>query len=120
VKSGPTEQIQKGAAQLFAAVSTLEDTTLNNTAVRKYKTKLLSRIALRILPARSNVSLRKGEYNPVISLASFVMCVIARLLSVDAVVPNASVREEIEVPEQVEIVLQQLFDLLQDRVDYSK
>jgi hypothetical protein len=63
VKSGPADQIQKGAAQLFAAVGMLEGTKLNNTAVRKYKTKLLSRVALRILPARSNVSLRKGEYN---------------------------------------------------------
>jgi tubulin-specific chaperone D len=61
-KSGPAEQIQKAAVELFAVAGTLEEvTTLNNTAVRKYKTKLLARTALRMLPARLNVN-RRGEY----------------------------------------------------------
>jgi hypothetical protein len=49
-----------------------------------------------------------------------IYIIIARVLSLDGAIPNASVEEEIEVPEQVETVLQQLFGLLQDRVNHSK
>lgn len=121
VKSGPAEQIQKEAVQLFAVVGILEEaTTLNNTAVRKYKTKLLSRTALRMLPAGSDVSRRKGEYNLWYIWALIAMYIVARVLNGDAAAPDAPVLTDIEVPEQVETVLEQLFGLLQDRVGHLK
>jgi hypothetical protein len=60
---GPVEQTRDTAAQLFAVVDTIEATKLvANTAIRKYKTKLLSRVALRMLPARFNPGRRKSKY----------------------------------------------------------
>ena len=53
-------------------------------------------------------------------LALIAMYVVARVLNGDAATPDAPVLIEIEVPEQVETVLEQLFGLLQDRVGHLK
>jgi alpha-glucuronidase len=121
LKSAPAEQIQAETIYLFAVVGALEEaTTLNNTAVRKYKVKLVSRIALRMLPARANISRRKGG-NIFMEYVGFNSNIhLARILSGDTPTGDAPVEEDIEVPNQVEAVLEQLFDFLQDRVGCLK
>lgn len=46
------------------------------------------------------------------------MCDVARILSGDEAAPDVLAQAEIEVPEEVETVLEQLFGLLQDRVGH--
>ncbi|KAF8073788.1 armadillo-type protein [Lyophyllum atratum] len=102
VNSGPADQIQDRASQLLAIATTIEGskTLASNTTVRKFKTKLLSRVALRLLPAGSNLGRRKGRI------------LTGDETRVDLSVPESS---DMEVPEEVESVLEQLFDALQDK-----
>ncbi|KAJ6559228.1 TBCD protein [Mycena vulgaris] len=100
-KSGPADLVQGNAARFFAiadAIGTSE--VLNaNTIVRKFKTKLVARIPLRILPPTSNATRRKGR----------------ALTGHDTGAPEPVQEHEIEVPEEVEVVLEQLFKSLQDK-----
>ncbi|KAF5382770.1 hypothetical protein D9615_002931 [Tricholomella constricta] len=98
VKSGPLEQIQLKVSQLFAIANTIEIKTISsNTAVRKFKTKLVSRVALRLLPAGSNSSRR-------------------RVLTGQETKEDFSAQEsDIEIPEEVEHVLEKLLEALQDK-----
>lgn len=45
-------------------------TLRNNTIVRKFKTKLISRIALRLLPANAKLTRRTGKYSYCVDIAS--------------------------------------------------
>ncbi|KAG5648314.1 hypothetical protein DXG03_004886 [Asterophora parasitica] len=94
VKSGSVEQIQVKASQLFTIANTIETKTLSSkTGIRKLRTKLVSRVALRLLPARSNAGrILTGEREEVPASDS-----------------------DIDVPEEVEQVLEQLFEALQDK-----
>ena len=55
VKSGPEQTIRKAAPQLLALAEA--DLLTKNMLLRKYKTKLVARVALRLLPPLSR---RKG------------------------------------------------------------
>lgn len=61
-KAGPADLIQAHAARFFAIAEAIKanDVLNSNTVVRKYKTKLVARIPLRILPPTSNATRRKG------------------------------------------------------------
>lgn len=61
-KAGPADLIQAHAARFFAIADAVEahDVLNGNTVVRKFKTKLMARIPLRILPPTSNATRRKG------------------------------------------------------------
>ncbi|KAJ7250897.1 armadillo-type protein [Mycena haematopus] len=99
-KSGPADLIQAHAPRFFAIVEKVEmNEVLNgNTVVRKYKTKLVARIPLRMLPPSSNATRRKG-----------------RALAGGPTAPETVQEDDIDVPEEVEIVLEQLFKSLQDK-----
>ncbi|KAL1689403.1 armadillo-type protein [Schizophyllum commune] len=92
VKSGPEQTIRKAAPQLLALAEV--DLLTTNMLLRKYKTKLVARVALRLLPPRSR---RKGTQ-----------------LGDEGQVEE-DVEPEIEVPEEVETALEQLFGSLQDK-----
>ncbi|KAJ7044089.1 TBCD protein [Mycena alexandri] len=100
-KAGPADLIQAHAARFFAIASAVEasDVLNANTIVRKFKTKLVARIPLRILPPTSNATRRKGR----------------ALTGNDLGVPESVQEDEIDVPEEVEVVLEQLFKSLQDK-----
>ncbi|KAG6877463.1 hypothetical protein C0993_007080 [Termitomyces sp. T159_Od127] len=100
VKSGSSRQIQQESTRLFALAETIDrcQNLSNNSAIRKYKTKLLSRVAIRSLPSLT-LAFRKGhllvgEGNPG---RGFVQ------------------QDDFEVPEEVENVLEHLFNALQDK-----
>ncbi|KAL1667009.1 armadillo-type protein [Schizophyllum commune] len=95
VKSGPEQTIRKAAPQLLALAEA--ELLAKNMLLRKYKTKLVARVALRLLPPRSR---RKGKQ-------------LGAEGQVDAA---AETEPEIEVPEEVETALEQLFGSLQDKV----
>ncbi|KAJ6512250.1 TBCD protein [Mycena vitilis] len=100
-KAGPADLVQAHAARFFAIAEGIEarDVLNSNTVVRKFKTKLLARIPLRILPPTSNATRRKGR----------------ALTGNEPSVPESAPEDEIEVPEEVEVVLEQLFKSLQDK-----
>ncbi|KNZ80978.1 Tubulin-specific chaperone D [Termitomyces sp. J132] len=100
VKSGSLGQIQQESARLYALAESIDKhpTFSSNTAIRKYKTKLLSRIAIRSLPSL-NIGRRKG-----------------RLLANEGNIDRNPVQQnDIEVPHEVESVLEHLFNSLQDK-----
>ncbi|KAF7365242.1 TFCD-C domain-containing protein [Mycena venus] len=100
-KSGPADLIQAHAARFFAMANAVEasDTLNGNTVVRKFKTKLVARIPLRIPPPTSNATRRKGR----------------ALTGDEPRVPESMQEDDIDVPEEVEVVLEQLFKSLQDK-----
>ncbi|KAJ7670233.1 TBCD protein [Mycena rosella] len=100
-KSGPADLVQGNAARFFAIVDAIQASEVlnSNTIVRKFKTKLVARIPLRILPPTSNATRRKGR----------------ALTGCDRGEPELMLEHEIEVPEEVEVVLEQLFKSLQDK-----
>ncbi|KAJ7459837.1 TBCD protein [Mycena latifolia] len=100
-KSGPADLVQSNAARFFTIADAIQASEVlnSNTIVRKFKTKLVARIPLRILPPTSNATRRKG-----------------RALTGHAQgEPEIIQEDEIEVPEEVEVVLEQLFKSLQDK-----
>ncbi|KAI5896933.1 ARM repeat-containing protein [Schizophyllum commune H4-8] len=92
VKSGPEQVIRKSAPQLLALAEA--ELLTKNMLLRKYKTKLVARVALRLLPPRSR---RKGTQ-----------------LGAEGQVEEET-EPEIDVPEEVETALEQLFGSLQDK-----
>ncbi|KAI6114406.1 TBCD protein [Pisolithus sp. B1] len=105
VKSGAPEDTQAAAQALMEMSETINDseTLTENTLVRKYRTKLLSRIGLRLLlprPRLSRVQLRTLN---------------------DGSNQDSSGRHggddgnEIDVPEELEVILDALFKAVQDR-----
>ncbi|KAG6918759.1 hypothetical protein DXG01_011950 [Tephrocybe rancida] len=101
-KSGSVEQLHQTSTHLFDVARTIDksQTLSSNTAVRKYKVKLLSRIAIRLLPAGLPFGRRKG-----------------RLLTGKETADDVSAPKfDMEVPAEVEDVLEHLFAALQDKV----
>ncbi|KAG2361705.1 TBCD protein [Suillus spraguei] len=105
VKSGSSEQLQAFTQQFLEITDTLEQnaTLANNTLVRKYRTKLLSRVALRLMPPK--VSRSKLTFR-----------------SLDGDIKNETGHrnvddddEDIDVPEEIDTVLESLFKSLQDK-----
>jgi hypothetical protein len=62
-KNSPSDVISRFIPEFFEAARSLElnSTLCNNALIRKLRIKLLSRAALRLLPAAPRVSLRKGQ-----------------------------------------------------------
>jgi hypothetical protein len=62
VKSGSAEQVQAEHEQLLLLSRNIRDSPSlsNNTVVRKFESKLISRIGLRLLPGSSGNSRRHG------------------------------------------------------------
>ncbi|KAG6850743.1 hypothetical protein H0H93_009366 [Arthromyces matolae] len=117
VKSGPSEQIQQESSSLILLVEALDAHRLfsSNTAIRKYRTKLLSRIGIRLLPG-SNVSRRKGEYQSVSRFTTpDILHYTGRLLTGEEASTEISQHDELEVPADVENILEDLFSALQDK-----
>lgn len=63
VKNTPSVVISQFIPDLFEAARSLELNSMlcTNSSIRKLRIKLLSRAALRLLPVRPRVSLRKGQ-----------------------------------------------------------
>ncbi|EMD39955.1 hypothetical protein CERSUDRAFT_45983 [Gelatoporia subvermispora B] len=101
VKSGSAGQVKAHLSQLMDLASVVEQQIIltANTVVRKFRIKLISRIILRLLPARASAARLRG-----------------RALSADAqeALINAA-DEEFEVPDETEAVLEELFRALQDK-----
>ncbi|TRM60520.1 armadillo-type protein [Schizophyllum amplum] len=96
VKSGPEEPLRKAAPQLLALADAAPLTS--NMVLRKYRTKLVARVALRLLPPRSH---RKGTQ----------LGAQAQAATDDGLLAEP----DIDVPEEVETALEQLFASLQDK-----
>ncbi|KAJ4482161.1 tubulin folding cofactor D C terminal-domain-containing protein [Lentinula aciculospora] len=100
LRSGPLELVQSKLPDFMALVNAADsrETFANNALVRKLKTKLISRIGLRLLPAR---------------------VAAGRFLTGNDNSPqsqnNVEQEEDVDVPEEVEMVLEQLFAALQDK-----
>ncbi|KAI6099571.1 TBCD protein [Pisolithus croceorrhizus] len=105
VKSGAPEDTQAASQALMEMSETISDseTLTENTLVRKYRAKLLSRIGLRLLPPRPRLSR-----------------VQLRALN-DGSNQHSSGNhggddgDEIDVPEELEVILDALFKAVQDR-----
>lgn len=90
----------------------------HNAVLRKLRAKLLTRIALRLLPARSTTR-KRGQHICVFPLIFPVLLTLlhqGRALLVDKHTDQETEEEEFDVPEEVEDVLGELFSALQDRV----
>ncbi|KAI5983473.1 armadillo-type protein [Pisolithus albus] len=105
VKSGAPEDTQSAARALMEMSETISDSEalMANTLIRKYRTKLLSRIGLRLVPPRPRI--------PRVQL---------RTLN-DGSNQDSSENhgnddgDEIDVPEELEVILDVLFKAVQDR-----
>ncbi|TFK74799.1 TBCD protein [Pluteus cervinus] len=100
VKSGSAEQTSSCIPELLAIANAVEKNgSLDlNTVVRKLKTKLVGRIALRALPV-SKITRRRGR----------------TLAGTDTSLDLTVTDGEVDVPEVVETILEQLFQSLQDK-----
>ena len=119
VKSGSAEQVQTELAGLLSILNILQESPVlsHNTALRKYKTKLVSRIGLRLLPGASNVRKKQGvRLFPSYLSWHESQTVIARVLVADATSNVVDVSDDIDVPEELEDILEKLFAALQDKV----
>ncbi|KAF8158379.1 TBCD protein [Crassisporium funariophilum] len=102
VRSGSVEQVQTERAELLSISHIIQETPVlvNNSLLRKWKTKLISRIALRVLPTSSRTTRRKG----------------ARTLTADHFIPDVEdSKDDIEIPGDVEEILEHMFEALQDK-----
>ncbi|KAJ7644104.1 TBCD protein [Roridomyces roridus] len=99
--SGPSDLVQSSTARFFKIADAIQaNASLNsNTILRKFRTKLIARIPLRIL-APSMALRRKGK---------------ALMSDAPSEAQTIQEEEEIDVPEEVETVLEQLFESLQDK-----
>ncbi|KAG1872410.1 tubulin folding cofactor D C terminal-domain-containing protein [Suillus subalutaceus] len=102
VKSGSSEQLQAFTQQFLEITDTLEQSTTlaSNTLVRKYRTKLLSRVALRLMPpnaSRSKLTFRSLDGN------------------IKNETGHGNVDEDVDVPEEIDTILESLFKSLQDK-----
>ncbi|TFK52538.1 TBCD protein [Heliocybe sulcata] len=101
LKSGSAELAQDNLGSIWDIVRAVEarEALMNNTIVRKFRVKVLSRTSLRILPSTYQAGRRKGR---------------ALLRGPDEEQADA-VDEDIDVPEDVETVIEELMQALQDK-----
>lgn len=105
VKSGAPEDTQAAAQALMEMSETISDseTLTANTLVRKYRTKLLSRIGLRLVPPRPRI--------PRVQLPT-----LNNGSNQDSSENHGNDDgDEIDVPEELEVILDALFKAVQDR-----
>ncbi|KAF9077650.1 ARM repeat-containing protein [Rhodocollybia butyracea] len=101
LKSGPLELVQSRISSFMSLADAVDakETLISNTIVRKLRTKLISRVGLRLLPGKAGARRAKG-----------------RFLTGDSAAQQFDMEEEtIDVPEEVEVVLEQIFAALQDK-----
>lgn len=92
---------------------------IGNTVIRKFKTKLTARIALRLLPAKTQATRLKGRFMYIEALILRLTINIGKVLrsaGASSSSDESSPEDDIEVPEEVENVLEELFRCLQDKV----
>ncbi|KAI8978670.1 TBCD protein [Trametes punicea] len=101
VKLGSSEQVQmnKGSLLEIARILEVSENFIGNTLVRKLRSKLIARVVIRLLPARTRRLRAKGRV--LVSNASAEM--------------EAVVEDDIDVPETTETVLEDLFKALRDK-----
>ncbi|KAF9267451.1 TBCD protein [Marasmius fiardii PR-910] len=101
LKSGPAKVVQLATPEYWSLNAALDGhaSLLNNTVVRKIKMKIASRVGLRLLPGKRPSRRVRGR-----SLAGEN---IAQSVQSD--------NDDIDVPEEEEAILEQLFSALQDR-----
>jgi hypothetical protein len=121
VKSGPPEQILVNLASILHVCDTISQSEKHssNTIIRKLKTKLLSRISFRLLPVKSNVSRNKGK-STYFDLAYRFHAYLqpGRILRGPTPAPLDDFESEndVDVPDEVEAIIEQLMQSLQDKV----
>lgn len=100
VKTASMARIKDNVPKLMNIISSMQGSEVLsiNTFMRKFRTKLTSRIALRLLPGRSSANRHKGQ-----------------LLDGTTNKLEEVSEQSIDVPEEVEIVLEQLFHGLEDK-----
>ncbi|KAI0761942.1 TBCD protein [Trametes elegans] len=100
-KLGSAEQVQALKDVLLHLTRSLEDnpSLMNNTIIRKLRTKLIARVIIRALPAKTRRLRAKGR---------------ALVYGADNQF-SASEEEDIDVPDEVETVLEELFKALRDK-----
>lgn len=101
VKNGSTDQVQDLISVYLEIVDTIHETSslAGNTLLRKLRTKLMSKMATRILPAPK---IRRRDRT---------------LDGSTPLVQDQNDPGDHEIPEVVETLLQYLFDALQDKVN---
>ncbi|ESK95004.1 tubulin-specific chaperone d [Moniliophthora roreri MCA 2997] len=99
LKSGPGTIVNSSVSHYWPLIAALDahQNLLTNTVVRKYKTKISSRVGLRLLPGNTRSRMRGRHLNG----------------DTSAQVPQPG--NDIDVPEEEEAILEQLFNALQDR-----
>ncbi|KIJ62569.1 hypothetical protein HYDPIDRAFT_157330 [Hydnomerulius pinastri MD-312] len=104
VKLGAPEETRAATTVLLEVSETIERSKFltSNTLVRQYRAKLLSRIGLRLMPARPNVSRIKAR-------------ALEGAESQGNNQDDNGEDDDIDVPEEVETILEELFKCLQDR-----
>jgi hypothetical protein len=118
LKTGPTEQIQQAIPLILRIQDNVATNSVysSNSLVRKFRVKLISRLALRLLPAKSRLR-RKGWRQHL--LVAITDSRSARALSMQQETDSlAEPNDETAVPEEVESILDDLFQSLQDRVSF--
>jgi hypothetical protein len=124
VKSGSSEQLQAFTQQFLEIADTLEQSTTlaSNTLVRKYRTKLLSRVALRLMPPIVSRSKLTCSVNSHLNMFDYLICNFA-VRSLDSGIKSETGDgnvddddEDIDVPEEIDTILESLFKSLQDKV----
>ncbi|KIN99611.1 hypothetical protein M404DRAFT_16471 [Pisolithus tinctorius Marx 270] len=104
VKSGAPEDTKAAAQALMEMSETIShsETLTVNTLVRKYRTKLLSRVGLRLVPPRPKLS-------------GIRMRTLNDGSNQDTSEHNGDDDDEIDAPEELEVILDVLFKAVQDR-----
>ncbi|KAG2010206.1 TBCD protein [Coprinopsis cinerea AmutBmut pab1-1] len=100
-KSGPLALVRNEQEAILHLISKIEgiDSLKRNTLVRKYRSKLLSRVALRLLPHAAAAGRRK----------------YGKTLEGGVLEYQHAQLDEADVPEVVEVILEQLFEAVQDK-----
>ncbi|KAI0632121.1 TBCD protein [Trametes polyzona] len=100
-KLGLAEQIQSQRDPILRVTHVLEGnpSLMGNTIIRKLRTKIISRVVIRLLPARTRRLRAKGR----------------ALTDTGAAGAGDDPEDEIDVPEEVETVLEELFKALRDK-----
>ena len=119
MKSGLPEQVKAEESSLLSLATLINDrkSLASNSLVRKYKTKLVARVGLRMLPGSINVGRRKGGYPySQVVLSELIVLIIGRALAGGEIDTNIPSFADEEIPEEIEQILEQLLQSLQDKV----
>lgn len=118
VKSGLPEQIKAEESSLLSLATLINDrkSLTSNSLVRKYKTKLVARVGLRMLPGNVNIGRSKGGYPySQVVLSELILLILGRTLAGGEISVNTPSFSDEEIPEEIELILEQLLQSLQDK-----